>query len=169
MAVQTKLEPTDVSRQQEAGVLARVLREGYGPGAWHGADLRAALADLSPRAALVRPGPARHNAAEIAVHHAFCARGVAARLSGKEPPPFPLDGEDWFSIDDERRLSWRDVLSLVEQWQQRVTDIVAGIGAGTIESPLAEAERFDLVLGLTCHAVYHAGQVQLIKVLGAAT
>ena len=25
------------------------------------------------------------------------------------------------------------------------------------------AEAFDLVLGITCHAVYHAGQVQLIK------
>jgi hypothetical protein len=24
-------------------------------------------------------------------------------------------------------------------------------------------ERFALVLGITCHAVYHAGQIQLIK------
>ena len=167
MAVQTKLEPTNVSRRQEAVVLARVLREGYGPGAWHGADLRAALADLSPRGALTRPGPGRHNAAEIAVHHAWCARSVAARLGGSEPPTFPLEGEDWFAIDDERRLSWRDILSLVEREQQRVTDIVAGVGAGAIESPLSEAERLDLVLGLTCHAVYHAGQVQLIKVLTA--
>ena len=27
----------------------------------------------------------------------------------------------------------------------------------------ADAERFDLILGITCHAVYHAGQIQLIK------
>ena len=27
------------------------------------------------------------------------------------------------------------------------------------------AEHHDLVLGITCHAVYHAGQVQLIKKL----
>jgi len=29
----------------------------------------------------------------------------------------------------------------------------------------SEKERFDLALGVTCHAVYHAGQIQLIKVL----
>jgi len=27
---------------------SRVLNEGYGPGAWHGADLKAALADVTP-------------------------------------------------------------------------------------------------------------------------
>src|ERR1051325_2458850 len=45
---------------------ARVLNEGYGPGAWHGPDLKAALADVSPRAPFWRPGPGRHSVAEIA-------------------------------------------------------------------------------------------------------
>ena len=30
------------------GYETRVLTEGYGPGAWHGADLKAALADVTP-------------------------------------------------------------------------------------------------------------------------
>ena len=34
---------------------------------------------------------------------------------------------------------------------------------GGAASPLADAERFKLELGITCHAIYHAGQVQLIK------
>jgi hypothetical protein len=41
--------------------------------------------------------------------------------------------------------------------------LIEDIGAGRVKSTLPEAERFDLVLGITCHAVYHAGQVQLIK------
>jgi hypothetical protein len=32
---------------------------------------------------------------------------------------------------------------------------------------MTDAERFNLVLGISCHAVYHAGQVQLIKRLHA--
>jgi len=32
-----------------------------------------------------------------------------------------------------------------------------------LASPLGESEWLDLVLGITCHAVYHAGQIQLIK------
>jgi hypothetical protein len=83
-------------------VLARILEEGYGPGAWHGPDLRAALADVSDAIAFRRPGQGRHNIAEIAMHHAWCVRSVANQFAG-----------------------------------------------------------------VTCHAVYHAGQVQLIKALGA--
>ena len=44
---------------------------------------------------------------------------------------------------------------------------IADIRVGRAQSSLTDAERFDLVLGITCHAVYHAGQVQLIKRLGA--
>ncbi len=119
----------------DPNVAARLVDEGYGPGAWHGPNLKAALTDIAPRAALWRPGPGRHNVAEIALHHAWCVRSVIGRLTGDPPEPFVLEGEDWFD---------------------------------GIHSPLSERERFDLVLGITCHAVYHAGQVQLLKVLGAA-
>lgn len=168
MTVQTKIEPTAVSQVADTTLLTRVLTEGYGPGAWHGPDLRAALEGVSSEAALRRPAPGRHNIAEIAVHHAWCARGAAGRLAGVEPPPFPLEGDDWFEIADERRLTWREIVSLVETEQQRIADAIEGIGAGTIASPLSPAERFDLVLGITCHAVYHAGQIQLVKKLAAA-
>jgi hypothetical protein len=55
----------------------------------------------------------------------------------------------------------------IETHQQRLAAIVTDIGTNLVQSPLADAERFDLVLGITCHAVYHAGQVQLIKRLNA--
>src|SRR2546426_3568371 len=35
----------------DATVLARVIEEGYGLGAWHGPDLKAALADVAPELA----------------------------------------------------------------------------------------------------------------------
>jgi hypothetical protein len=41
--------------------------------------------------------------------------------------------------------------------------LTTDIETGQLASPLAEAERFNLVLGITCHAIYHAGQIQLIK------
>lgn len=56
---------------------------------------------------------------------------------------------------------------MVEEEQRKLATLVAGIGASQAQSPLTEAEQFDLVLGITCHAVYHAGQVQLIKRLHA--
>ncbi|PYO59363.1 MAG: hypothetical protein DMD70_13125 [Gemmatimonadetes bacterium] len=150
----------------DPNVAARLVDEGYGPGAWHGPNLKAALTDIAPRAAFWRPGPGRHNVAEIALHHAWCVRSVIGRLTGDPPEPFVLEGEDWFDVGG--RLGWPEVAALVDEQQRRLAAVITDIGAGRIQSPLSERERFDLVLGITCHAVYHAGQVQLVKVLGAA-
>ena len=68
-----------VSAIPEVRLLTRVLDEGYGPGAWHGPDLKAALADVSPELAFWRPSPERHNLAEVALHHA----GLAANPGGR--------------------------------------------------------------------------------------
>jgi len=150
----------------DPNVAARLVDEGYGPGAWHGPNLKAALTDIAPRAAFWRPGPGRHNVAEIALHHAWCVRSVIGRLTGDPPEPLVLEGEDWFDVGG--RLGWPEVAALVDEQQRRLAAVITDIGAGRIQSPLSERERFDLVLGITCHAVYHAGQVQLLKVLGAA-
>jgi hypothetical protein len=139
--------------------LTRVLDEGYGPGAWHGADMKAAIADVTPSLAFWRPGNGRHNIAEIALHHAWCVRNVTAQLSGGEPPAFPVDGADWLALDDEKAISWAEIRRTVEEQQQALT---RAVGESSVAS---EKERFDLALGVTCHAVYHAGQIQLIKVL----
>jgi hypothetical protein len=150
------------------GMELRILREGYGPGAWHGPDLKAALTDVGSDAAFRRPAPGRHNIAEVALHHAYCVRGVRAKLTGMDPEPFVVAGDDWFELPDPSVLSWAKVLEIAAVEQERLTDCVAGIQSGRVRSPLPETERFDLVLGITCHAVYHAGQVQLIKRLTPA-
>jgi hypothetical protein len=147
----------------DARVLARIVEEGYGPGAWHGSDLKAALADVPAALAFWRPADGRHNIAEIALHHAYCVRSVRGQLSGKALEPFVLEGEDWFPLPDKSRLAWPRVWEVVEAEQGALARVLADIQSGRAKSPLADGERFDLVLGVTCHAVYHAGQVQLIK------
>lgn len=159
---------TTIATPLDSSVSARILEEGYGPGAWHGADLRAALADVTAQNAFWRPGAGRHNIAEIALHHAWCVRSVTAQLTGIAGEPFPLEGEDWFDAANERRIAWSEIAAAVESQQNRLASVVAEIGNGRLESPMAEPDRFDLVLGVTCHAIYHAGQIQLLKVLGAA-
>ena len=157
---------TAVTQTLDPNVPVRILEESYGPGAWHGADLKAALADVSPQVAFWRPGLGRHNIAEIAIHHAYYVRSVASQLSGVAPEPFVFEGDDWFELSDEQTLEWPEIVSLLETLQHKLLGIVADIGAGRLQSPLSSAEQFDRVLGIACHAVYHAGQVQLIKVLG---
>ena len=156
------MSTTTTEHTMAGGVETRMLREGYGEGAWHGPDLKAALADVTSHAAFWRAAPGRHNIAEIALHHAYCARGVRAKLTGAAEP-FILEGDDWFTLPDASTLSWSTILDVVSLEQEKLAGCVADVNAGRTRSSLAESERFDLVLGITCHAVYHAGQVQLIK------
>jgi hypothetical protein len=150
-----------------SGFSQRMLNEGYGPGAWHGPDLKAALGEVSPVLALWRPAPGRHNIAEIALHHAFCARNVHAEITGRQPPPFVLEGADWFAVASEKTLTWSAIREVVESEHQALLSSAAEIENGLWNSPLSESERFGRLLGITCHAVYHAGQIQLIKRLFA--
>jgi DinB superfamily len=156
-----------MSTTTAVGIESRVLNEGYGPGAWHGADLKAALTDVTQDLAFWRPAAGRHNIAEIALHHAYTTRAVWSQISGQPAESFVLEGADWFSVDDEATIPWRKILATVATEQQKLAELVADIEAGKATSPLADAERFNLVLGITCHAIYHAGQIQLIKRLQA--
>jgi len=140
-----------------------LLAQGYGEGAWHGPDLKAALTDVTPALAFRRPAEGRHNIAEIALHHAYCVRNVRATLTGVEAEPFVLDGDDWFALDDGGPLPWPKIAGVVAHEHERLARTVAELAEGRTTSPLTSDERFELVAGITCHAVYHAGQVQLIK------
>jgi hypothetical protein len=156
----TTLTKTPTPTGFPASTLNRVLDEGYGPGAWYGADLRTATEGLTATVAFARPAAGRHNVAEIALHHAYWATQLAAKLTGTTPAKFPLDGEDWFELNDESQLSWSAVTATLAAAQARLSQAVQAPS-----SPLSEAERFDIAIGITGHAAYHAGQIQLVKVL----
>jgi hypothetical protein len=156
---------TAIAGTLDASVLARIIEEGYGPGAWHGPDLKAALDGVSAELAFWRPSPERHNIAEIVLHHAYYARQVRARLSGRDPEPFVLEGDDWFPLSDSSRLSWSAILACVDDEQRQLAEAVRDLGRRDRGPAPSADERVEAVLGITCHAVYHAGQVQLLKKL----
>ena len=180
-ATQTKIPtPTDIDPNAHgprvdgpglsASTYTRILDEGYGlhpnaqsRGAWYGADLRAAIGDVAAKSAFTRPARERHNIAEIALHHAYWVGQIESKLTGAGATAFPLVGEDWFELDDDSRLSWSAIVTLVDASHQRLSRTVGEIAGGNRPSPLSEGERFDLVIGITGHAAYHAGQIQLVK------
>jgi len=142
----------------DPALASRIVREGYGSGAWHGPDLRTAIDDVPATMAFRRPASGRHNIAEIVIHHAFYVRSVFERLGGTAEA-FPLDGEDWFALNDESAMTWTEIKALLASLQAR---LVAQVGTPSSNGQTAD-ERMNLVLGITCHAVYHAGQIQLVK------
>lgn len=158
-------ETTTPATAAPAATLTRILNEGYGAGAWYGSDLRAAIAGVTKTDAFKRPATGRHNIAEVALHHAYWVGQIEQKLTGGAPTAFPLVGDDWFEVDDEKKLSWSAIVTLVDAAHQRLSRTVGEVAGGTRPSPLTEADRLDLVIGITGHAAYHAGQIQLIKKL----
>jgi hypothetical protein len=158
----TTQKKTAIPNGLDPRVLARVLEEGYGPGAWHGPDLKASLEDVSAEVAFWRPGPERHNIAEVTLHHAYSARYVRGQISGVQLEPFVMEGEDWFSLSGDT-LSWPVIRDTLESEQERLVSAVADVIAGRTTPSSTDERHFELVLGITCHAIYHAGQIQLIK------
>ncbi|MES2305436.1 MAG: DinB family protein [Gemmatimonadota bacterium] len=154
--------------QSSATTLRRLADEGYDGEAWHGANLRTALAAVSAETAFWRPGPGRHNIAELALHHAWCVRGAVAQILQEDGGAFPVDGADWFKLTAEWPLSWNDILATVAEQQAALRAAIDRYEAGTAAAARSSAENADLVLGVTCHGIYHAGQVQLIGVLHQA-
>lgn len=147
----------------DGATLVRVLQEGYGGTGWHGPDLKASLAGVSAKSAFARPAAGRHNIAENVLHHAYCVRSARGQLSGVQPEPFILEGEDWFAVDASGSLGWPEIVTALENEQQKLASVVDDLASGRVKSPLPETERFTVTLGITCHAIYHAGQIQLIK------
>src|SRR5689334_14536786 len=108
----TTARKLSASNAIDTKTLKRIASEAYGDGAWHGSDLKAALADVSAELAFWRPGKGRHNIAEIAMHHAYTVRNVRVKLLGEKADvaPFMIPGDDWFALDDKRALAWPKVL-----------------------------------------------------------
>ena len=153
---------TEIPNGLDARVLTRILEEGYGSGAWHGPDMKASLDDVSAELAFWRVAPDRRNIAEITLHHAYSARYVRGVLSGSQPESFVMEGEDWFPLSGDT-LSWPTIRETLDTEQRQLTNTVAEIVAGQAKPTFADARCLELILGITCHAAYHAGQIQLLK------
>ena len=152
-----------MTMEPQIGLLTRILRESYGPGAWHGADFKAALTGVPEDLAFWRPQPQRHNIAEIAIHHTFYVHSVRGRLVQTQPEPFFLSGEDWFEANAATGPDWAAIQGEVERQHALLAQTIEELESSQAVSPISDRERLDLVLGITCHGVYHAGQIQLIR------
>jgi hypothetical protein len=152
----------------ERALLLRLLQEGYGARAWHGATLGAAVRGIAAADAFRRPSAGRHNIHEIVVHAAYWKYVVRRRLVGADEG-FPLPGRDWFPSPTPGERAWRAARTLLQAEHRALHDAIARMGTPGGRRPRhPEAGRFRLVLGIACHDVYHAGQVRLVRKLVGA-
>lgn len=148
-------------------LLLRNLEQGYDHKSWHGPVLRGSLRGLSAEQAAWRPDPSRHNVWELAVHCAYWKYSVLRRLRREEEVRFPIRGSNWFPRPEGEvsERAWKADLQILGEIHRDLRQAVASLADGDLET-VPEGSKttvLDLVLGVSHHDIYHAGQIQLLK------
>ncbi len=155
----------------EAGLLLRVLDQGFDHHAWHGPSLAGTIRGLTPRQALWRPAPGRHNIWELVLHTAYWKYAVRRRLTDGAHGTFPRPGANWprlASATTDRQ--WRADVALLKDEHLRLREVVAGLPPAALERRGGKGRwtNAEIIYGVAMHDLYHAGQIQLLKRLQGA-
>lgn len=130
---------------------------------WHGPGVKQALEGIPQGDAFLRVSPEVHTVAEIVSHMSTWIQHVRKSLGGSQPVEKVTPEQDWpsdFDSDD-----WDRVLKgLDDDYEQLVKRVGQLAECEILESvPGTETTRFDLVMGILLHNIYHAGQISLLK------
>lgn len=136
----------------ERQLLLRILDDAYERKAWHGPTLRGSLRGITDELADWRPGEGRHTIHELVIHAAYWKFVVRRRLIGDRRDRFPRPGRNWFPAT----APFREDIALLDEQHRFLRQTVEAVKI---------QER--LIYGVAMHDVYHAGQISLIRRLGA--
>ena len=147
--------------------LLQIIDQAYNRKSWHGTNLRGSLRGVTADEVEWRPAPARHNIHELVVHAAYWKYAVANRLSRGPKGAFAVKGSNWFSRASTTDRQWRDDVALLERTHKALRATIDGLTDRDLDRSLPGSDMtpFALVAGVAAHDLYHAGQIQLIKVL----
>ena len=141
-------------------VLLANLDAGYDKRGWHGPSLRGTLRGVSPAEALWRPGKARHNVWELAMHCAYWKYAVWRKVTGAKRGSFPVKGSNFFPAPESANdAAWRSVVRLLDEQHEQLRAAIEALSANA----LSNRKRVRMIFGAAAHDVYHAGQIQLLK------
>jgi uncharacterized damage-inducible protein DinB len=150
--------------------LLQVLEQAFTAKGWQGATLSQAVRGVSPRQALWRPGPGRHNIWELVLHTAYWKHVVRQRVSGRdgEPARFPRSPRNYPALPARPdRAAWRDDVALMKREHALMLAVVRRLSPARLEARLGAA-RWNVaeqLHGVAAHDLYHTGQIQLLKAL----
>lgn len=155
----------------EIKLLVSSIDQAFDHKSWHGTNLKGSISGIGMERAAWRPAPQRHNIWEIVVHAAYWKYIVRRRLLIGKRGSFPLKGSNWFvrPIGDETENAWKSDVALLSQIHRGLRDAVAGLSGRDLPyiPSNSKVSNVDLITGIIAHDLYHAGQIQLLKRLGA--
>jgi hypothetical protein len=146
------------------------IDEAFSAKSWHGPNLLASVRRVRAKEAARRPSAGRHNIWELTVHAAYWKYAVWRQLTGAPRGSFALGGSNWIACPSPlTEKDWKVAVTLLQTEHRRLREAVARVPASAL-GKAPKGSRYThvrIIRGIAAHDLYHAGQIQLLKRLGA--
>jgi len=145
--------------------MADQLRRAFEGNAWHGPAVRELLADVSATEAAARPIASAHSIWELMLHIEAWEHVAIAAISGiAMPKPMPPE-QDFPGVADESEATFKAAKERLFEVNHKLAGAIEKFDARRLEDtvPGRAYDFYHLFHGMTQHALYHAGQIALLK------
>ena len=149
-------------------LLLDVFDQAFDHPAWHGTPLWGSLRGVTWREALKRPRGGRHSIWDLALHTAYWKYVMRRRLSRNPDLEFPRAPSNFPRVPARPGVrGWRDDLALLKEEHRLLRSVIARFPASQLGRKAWHSRwtNAESIYGIASHDLYHAGQIQLIKVL----
>jgi DinB superfamily len=149
-------------------LLLQVLDEAFVAKGWQGTTLSGAVRGLTPRQALWRPRPGRHNVWELVLHTAYWKHVVRERVTGRERSPFPRGPRNFPRLPERcDAAAWRADVALLKRQHELLVAAVRRLPPARLGERVGKSRWVvgEQLFGIAAHDLYHTGQIQLLKAL----
>ncbi|HZE82316.1 MAG TPA: DinB family protein [Candidatus Polarisedimenticolia bacterium] len=135
--------------------------------AWYGESLREILAGVTGEQAQAHPIPNAHSIWELVLHvEAWCQFAIGA-VHGTPIPPWPTMPKelDWPPVTGTGEQAWKDAVQSFFTSSLKFVGAIQGFSDERLEDavPGRTYNFYRLFQSMTQHAVYHSGQIALLK------
>jgi len=148
----------------ESERIADLLKRAYYGEAWHGPSLKETLVGVTAKQALARPIAGAHTIWELVAHIAGW-EGVIARRLGGEAVVEPDEGDFPAAPAEPSEDAWAGLIARAYSTHDALVAQIAGLSEADLDKRIGGKTHGAWVEahGATAHALYHVGQIALLK------
>jgi DinB superfamily len=151
------------SPSSEPALIGEQLRRAFEGDAWHGPALLELLRDVDATTAAHQPLPDVHSIWELVLHVSAWDDAAYRRLGGEKAQ---LTGTANFpTIPKPTQIAWREAIADAKRTHDLLVKTVSALPEARLRERVP-GKRYDfyfMLHGVAQHALYHAGQIAILK------
>jgi uncharacterized damage-inducible protein DinB len=153
----------------ECNRIANALASAISGDAWYGDSLRKTLDKVTVKEAQARPIDNAHTIWELVVHVEAWVKFCLGAVQGTPIPAWSTmpKEQDWPTVGDTSDKAWQQAVSSFFSTHLKLMEAIKTLDDDRLETtvPGRTYNFYHLFQGMIQHAVYHGGQIALLKKL----